>query len=78
MSRAILQALNAAQVDETPSLTPEAQAGFILGFMVVAFVLLLLGAYAVFLTGKIKQLNMDLVKLTKRVKEMEKDDDDLE
>lgn len=78
MSRALLQALNAAQVDETPALTPEAQAGFILAFMVVVFVLLLLAGYAVFLTGKIKLLNSDLAKLTKRVKEMEKDEDDME
>ncbi len=80
MSRAVLQALNAAEVDETPDMSPEAQAGMILAFCIVAFVLVLLGAYSVFLTSKIKLLNADLLRLGKRVKEMEmeKDDDDIE
>ncbi len=78
MSRALLQALNAVEVDETPDMSPEAQAGFILAFCIVAFVLLLLAAYSVFLTGKVKQLAADLQRLTKRVKEVEKDEDDLE
>lgn len=106
MSRALLQALNAVPVDDSPALTPEAQAGFILGFVVVAFVLnssecsgtsrienpslllrarlfarfalLVLGAYAVFLTGKIKQVYKDMEKLEKRLREVEmKDDDDM-
>ena len=78
MSRALLQALNAVEVDTTPDMSPEAQAGFILGFCIVAFLLLLLAAYSVFLTDKIKQLNADLLRLTKRVKEVEKGEDDIE
>jgi len=78
MSRALLQALNAVEVDTTPDMSPEAQAGFILGFCIVAFLLLLLAAYSVFLTGKIKQLNADLLRLTKRVKEVEKGEEDIE
>ena len=78
MSRSLLQALNAVEVDNTPDMSPEAQAGFILGFCVVACVLLLLAAYSVFLTGKVKQLAADLQKLGKRLREVEKDQDDLE
>ena len=72
----MLQAsLNAVPTDTTPSLTPEAQAGFILGFMVVAFTLLLLGAYSVFLTSKFKLLGHDLTRLEKRIRELEKAED---
>ena len=40
--------------------------------------MLVLGAYAVFLTGKIKQVYKDMEKLEKRLREVEmKDDDDM-
>ncbi len=62
--------------DDAPALTPEAQAGFILGFVVVAFALLVLGAYSVFLTDKFKQVYKDMGKLEKRLRELELKDDD--
>ena len=76
MSRALRQALNAVPTDDAPALTPEAQAGFILGFVVVAFALLVLGAYSVFLTDKFKQVYKDMGKLEKRLRELELKDDD--
>lgn len=75
--RSLLQSLNAIQTDSTSELSPEATAGFILGFVVVGFALVLTSCYLVFLTSKVKVLDAKLVLLQKHPK-LQKTDADME
>ncbi|KAI8100832.1 hypothetical protein M9434_005217 [Picochlorum sp. BPE23] len=61
----------------TSELTPEATAGFILGFVVVGFAIAVMSAYMVFLTGKVKLLNNQLYHLERHPK-LQKTEADLE
>lgn len=66
--RSLLQSLNAIQTDSSSELSPEATAGFILGFVIVGFALVLMSCYMIFLTSKVKILDAKLALLEKHPK----------
>ena len=76
-ARSLLQSLNAIQTDSSSELSPEATAGFILGFVIVGFALVLVSCYMVFLTSKVKVLGAQLALLEKHPK-LQKTEADME